>query len=244
MSKYTLYYWPVPFRGNFIKCLFAFSGVPYEEASVADILKIKNAPPASQALAPGMAPPCLVDHDAGIQLAQMPAIMSYLSHKCGLMPDALDKQALALKAVLDANDLLCEISLNNGAQMWNADSWAAFSGKRLVRWLEINEQTAVLHGLTSDAGYMLGTSAATMADISVFALLNTMERCLPELSPTLRKNAPRVMALCDRLLAENEALSAFIATQQSNVYCGGFIEKSIKAMLKGEDGPQYPLPEA
>jgi len=110
-------------------------------------------------------PPYLVDHDAGVQLASTPAIVRYVSMKFGLMPDAIDKQALALKAMLDCNDVLAEISLGNGAQMWDANTWAEFSGTRLVRWLQIFEQTGAIHGLSPDAGFLLGTPKATMADL-------------------------------------------------------------------------------
>jgi hypothetical protein len=61
---YTLYYWPIPGRGIFIRSLFAYAAVPYTDAPVEDVIKIKSAPFAEQAV-PLRAPPFLVDHTAG-----------------------------------------------------------------------------------------------------------------------------------------------------------------------------------
>lgn len=62
---YTLYYWPIPGLGIFIRALFAYADVPYTDAPVQDIIKINSAPFAEQAV-PLRAPPFLVDHTAGV----------------------------------------------------------------------------------------------------------------------------------------------------------------------------------
>ena len=45
----------------------------------------------------------------------MPAILTYLGRKHGLIGDDPLREALTAKAVADANDVLYEISLYNGA---------------------------------------------------------------------------------------------------------------------------------
>ena len=234
-AKFALYYWPIPFRGNFVKVLFAYKQEPLELAAVPELVKLKNLPVAEQPC-PFMAPPYLHDKEADLYLSQLPAIMNYCSAKLGLLPEALDKQALALKVMEDANDMLAEMSRGNGARMWDKEAWLAFvapSGGRFVRWLQIFEALGTKHGLTLERGFLLGTEGATMADLVVFALLNTMERSLPELKTVLREHAPKAMALTDRL-AQSGGLKAFLETQKEvKVWCGGYIEKSIRAMLDG-----------
>jgi len=186
---------------------------------------------------PGMAPPFLHDIEDGVHLSQLPVIVNYVSTKLGLLPAGLAKQAVALKVMEDANDLLAEMTRSNGAQMWDKAAWLAFVDPdkgRFVRWLQIFEQLGTQYGLTTEAGFYLGTESATMADLVVFALFHTMERCLPELKAVLRQHAPRVMGLCDRLLASSAGLQAMVDQQSGkNMWCGGYIEKSIRAMLDG-----------
>ena len=61
-AKFALYYWPIPFRGNFVKVLFAYKQEPLELAAVPELVKLKNLPVAEQPC-PFMAPPYL--HDKG-----------------------------------------------------------------------------------------------------------------------------------------------------------------------------------
>lgn len=229
---FTLHYWKVPFRGNCIRNLFAFTNTAFAEGSAEELSKLKDASPAEQA-GPFMAPPLLVDHtESDLNIAQSTAIAHYLASKLDLMPESIAKQAAALKLFGDALDLMGELR-----KTWEPEGWAAFRSGRFARWLAIFEATGKKHGLTAGAGYMLGTQSATLADLAAYSLLQTMERCLPELSADLRQHAPAVMALCDRLGEESEglkALSAAQAEEMGTTYCGGEEEESIRAMLNPE----------
>lgn len=115
--------------------------------------------------------------------------------------------------------------------MWDDESWKEFISGRFVKWLQILESTAIQQGLGVSDGFYLGTPNATFADTSVFALLATMEKTLPEMSPLLRHYTPRAMSLCDRL-ASNPGLSALFQRQSTDLYCGGYIERSIRDAIQ------------
>ncbi len=101
---------------------------------------------------------------------------------------------------------------------------------RFAKWLQIMEVTGERHGLKADSGFLLGTTSATFADTTVFALWATMERSLPELSRIMRQNAPKVMALCDRI-GTNTRVAELLHQQPTAPYCGGQIEKSLRTVL-------------
>eukprot|EP00527_Entomoneis_sp_CCMP2396_P007982 CAMPEP_0198152724 /NCGR_PEP_ID=MMETSP1443-20131203/61039_1 /TAXON_ID=186043 /ORGANISM="Entomoneis sp., Strain CCMP2396" /LENGTH=234 /DNA_ID=CAMNT_0043818835 /DNA_START=39 /DNA_END=743 /DNA_ORIENTATION=- len=232
-SRFVFYYWPLPFRGNFVRNIFAYTGTAYEEAPTEKMLEMKNSRVADQP-GPFMAPPMLHDTQDDVFISQMPAICFYLSHQMGLMPSGLAEQAMAMKVIGDCTDVIEEITRSTGAQMWDKEAWGEFSTVRFVRWLSIFEELGTKNKLSDKDGFILGTEEATVADLAVHALFATMERCLPQLSPILRKNAPNVMALVDRLSA-NDGLKALVDKQKEalgNTYCGGMIEKSIRSMVE------------
>ena len=248
-AKYTLYYWPLPGRGIFIRSLFAFTNTPYINAPASEIMSIKNAPAASQPV-PLRAPPFLVDHTAdGYAISQLPAVAQYVAAKHGLLPEDVSKQCLALKVLCDCNDVLGELWRSNGNLkdptgewvLWDQKSWDDWRDGEFVRWLQMFEAMATKHGCTRDAGYMLGTSKATLADLATWSLWATMKRCLPLLAKPLDEHAPIVMALCVRLEQEQGGALAALVTEDTNewgcLYCGGLIEQSIrKAISEGVDG--------
>ena len=82
MTEYTLYYWPIPFRGQFVRSVLAHVGASWTEANVDDLIALKDAETTSQ-LVPHMGPPELTDHTTDLSLAQTPAILSYLGDKHG-----------------------------------------------------------------------------------------------------------------------------------------------------------------
>ena len=232
MSRYTSYYWPIPFRACFIHVVFAHRDLDYSDASTDEVIELKNREIHDQPT-PLMAPPALYDAERDRYYAQTSAIMFHLAQEHQLFPSDPALMPTVLKIIGDSMDVLAGITRNNGSQMWDVEAWERFTQTRLPRWLHIFEETGTRLGLTADAGFMLGTESATLSDLNVFALWATMERCLPELSTLLRANAPCVMALCDRLGA-SEALSALSENQRARYgqrYCGGQIEASIRSML-------------
>jgi len=231
MPDYTLYYWPLPFRGQFVRAVLAHVHATWDEAGVDVMSALKNAAPAEQ-LVPHMGPPVLTDHAAGLSLAQMPAILGYLGTRHGLIPDDPARDALTAKIVADANDVLYEMTLHNGAQMWTQQAWNAYR-PRLARWMEIFEETGRRHGLTPQTGHLLGTQTPGLADLTAHILWGTLTAKLPSLRPLLDATAPAITGLSDRIaiLPEQAELRARSDAAYGDEWCSGQIEASLRAVL-------------
>lgn len=181
-----------------------------------------------------MGPPVLTDHATGFSLSQMPAILAYIGRKHGLIPQEPEAEALTHKIVADANDVLYEMTLYNGAQMWTPESWRAFQ-PRLKRWMSIFEEVGRRHQLTARAGTLLGTSHYGIADLTTYVLWHTMTEKLPALRPLFEEAAPAVAGLCDRMadIPEQAALRAKTDALYGDTWCAGQIEASLRAVLDG-----------
>ncbi len=223
--RFQLYYWPIPFRGCFVSYLFAYRGIPLLETSGFDeIRELLGTDPGEQDV-PFMGPPMLRELKSGRALSQMPAIVLYVSRELDLMPDDPFDVAMAMKVLMDCNDVLMEICRYNGSMMWEREAWLRFRSERLPHWLQIFEES-LKRGHT-------GNDDLSFADIGVFALFGNMMRCLPELEPDIQNHAPGVYAHC-REIGSEPSLAAFVAEEQErygNLYCGGQIEQSIRKML-------------
>lgn len=231
-KPYALYYWPIPFRGQFVRDVLAYIGAEWDEPPVDRLLDLKAEPPGKQPL-PFMAPPLLHDRTQDFWLSQSPAILTYLGNRHGLMPPEIEKQALVQKVIGDAGDVLEEITRNGGRQMWTRADWDAFLRDRLILWIQIFEALGHRNGLTETDGSMLGTPAPCLADLVTATLWGTIASKLPPLAPVLRENAPCVMALTDRIGGQ-PGIAAHRREQDARlgpVYCGGEIEESLRAVL-------------
>jgi glutathione S-transferase len=217
MTDYTLHYWPIPFRGHFIRYVLAHAGADWDEAVI---------DPASEAY-PFLAMPLIVDHASGTRLSQTPAILMYLGRKHGLLaePDQ------TLRLVCDAMDVLYEITRFHGAQMWDRPAWEAFTGARLPRWMGLHERIGRDHGLTPGAGFVFGTPEPGLADLALAALWHTMVDRLPGLRPLLHRQAPSIEGLVDRIAGRDEIAAMRANWDEGAGYCGGMIEASIREML-------------
>ena len=226
-ERFKLYYWPVPFRGNFIRIPLIYSGISFEEATMEEVKVIGKQQASSQKI-PGMAPPVLHDIRNNIFINQMPAIVLYLAKQLELCPNDPVKETIGLKVLLDCNDVLSEITNHNGLKMWTYDEWRNFRSIRLAKWISIFEELLI----RAKNSYILGTDKLSFADLSVFALFGTITRCMPELKEDLDR-FPRVLSLCDKI-GRKESISKFFKEQKAqmgNLYCGGDIEKSIRKMI-------------
>ena len=232
MSDYELFYWQMPFRGQFIRAILAYAGKHWDEYDDSSVSTTMKADAAAQAV-PFMGPPMLVDKHAKVALAEMPAIAYYLGETLGLMPDTVFGKAMTLKVVNDANDVIDELSQDGGREMWNAASWKKFQ-PRLGRWMSIWEETGRRHGLSADDGYLLGGTKAGVADIVTATLWGTVADRFPVIGRVLSDKAPAVAGLTRRLMAEPSLanLAAVSRTQFGDSYCGGEIEKSMKRVIK------------
>lgn len=231
MPEYTLYYWPVPFRGQFIRAVLAHVHATWHEAGTEDISALMGSPPEEQPV-PHMGPPVLTDHANELSLAQTPAILCYLGRKHRLIPDDPALDALTTKIVSDANDVLYEMTLHNGAQMWTQAAWNAYC-PRLRRWMKIFEATGRRYGLTARSGYFLGTDRLSLADLTVHVLWGTMTAKLRPLRPMLEETAPVVAGLSDRIAAlpEQRALRSQSDADYGDGWCSGQIEASLRSVL-------------
>lgn len=231
MSDFDLYYWPVPFRGQFIRGILACAGKSWAKHDSAEIGELMGQAPADQPI-PFMGPPVLIDCSNGFAIAEMPAIALYLGEVLDLLPTSPQGRALALKVVNDANDVIDEITLDGGREMWTADKWTEFL-PRLTRWMEIWEATGAAHGLRAEAGTLLGTDGPGVADIVTAILWSTMADRFDVIAALLTETAPRVAALVRRMQTMPHLVRFAEDSRQlyANAYCGGQIEQSLRAVL-------------
>lgn len=234
MADYDLYYWPAPFRGQFIRAILAYAGKSWDEHDYGEIGDLMDADPQDQPV-PFMGPPVLIENGSGFALAEMPAIAVYLGTVLELIPDTAQLRAMTAKVVNDANDVIDEITLDGGREMWTRKSWEAFV-PRLKRWMSIWEATGTHHGLEADAGYLLGTESAGVADIVTSTLWSTMADRFPAIGRMLDETAPRTAGLTRRLQAVPSlvALKKASVAQYGETYCGGEIEQSLRKVVGGD----------
>lgn len=231
MSDYDLYYWPIPFRGQFIRAILAFAGKRWDEHDAGEIGTLMSADPADQPV-PFMGPPVLVEKESGFAIAEMPAIVLYLGSTLKLESADPKVRAMTAKVVIDANDVIDELTLDGGREMWTQAKWDGFV-PRLKRWMAIWEATGARHGLKNDTGYLLGTKEPGVADIVTSTLWATMSDRFSAIGDMLEETAPRTAALARRL-REHPSLKALNKKSlelYGDSYCGGEIEKSLRKVV-------------
>jgi len=231
MSDYDLYYWSVPFRCQFVRAVLAFSGKTWTEAGD-DAIATLMAGPVKDMPVPFMGPPLLIDKAADFAIAQMPAIVLYLGETLGLMPGTPALRALTMKIVHDANDVIDEITLDGGREMWTPKSWQDFA-PRLTKWMSFWEETGRRHGLKADSGFLLGGDAPGVADIVTATLWSTMTDRFGVIDALLEQAAPSTAALNRRMMAQAPLaeLAAKARQDYGETYCGGQIEASLRNVL-------------
>ena len=134
--------------------------------------------------------------------------------------------------IADADDVLCEMTLHNGAQKWTQKRWNTYR-PRLARWMAIFEEQGRRHNLTLQEGHILGTSIPGLADLTVYILWGVMTSKFPTLRSLFESTAPTIAALSDRIgqLSEQEELRARSDDEYGDVWCGGQIEASLRAVI-------------
>ncbi len=225
MSDYILCYWPVPFRGQFIRAILAHAGKGWKETD--NVSDLTCSPPDQQPV-PFMGPPMLIVEETGFAIAQMPAIAFYLGETLGLLPGSPEGRALTLKTVNDANDLIDEITLEGGREMWTPKKWQDFE-PRLKRWMAIFESLA-----PKQDEYRFGRQEAGIADIVAATLWSTLRDKFPAIGKMLDAEAPRTAELARRLW-ETPALSKLAEASDTrygkDAYCGGQIGASLDQVV-------------
>jgi len=231
MSDYDLFYWSVPFRGQFVRAVLAYAGKTWTEGGDAAISKMMSGSVKDMPV-PFMGPPMLVDKKADFAIAEMPAIVLYLGDTLDLLPVTPILRALTMKIVNDANDVIDEITLDGGRQMWTEKRWHDFV-PRLKKWMSLWEETGRRHGLKRGSGFLLGGEAPTVADIVTATLWSTMADRFRKIGAILEDTAPMTAALTRRVsdLPPMVRLAAQAQRDYGDAYCGGQIEASLRKVL-------------
>jgi glutathione S-transferase len=232
MSDYTLYYWSVPFRGQFVRAVLAYAGQAWDEAGDEAISKLMEGSVKKMPV-PFMGPPLLIDRKADFAIAEMPAIVLYLGETLDLMPATSELRAMTLKIVNDANDVIDDITQDGGKQMWTDKRWDEFV-PRLKKWMSFWEETGRRHGLKADSGFLLGGESAGIADVVTATLWSTVTERFKKIGTILKRTAPMTAALTQRIAAlpPLAELAAKARDDYGDIYCGGKIEASLRKVLK------------
>lgn len=231
MSDYALYYWPVPFRGQFVRAVLAYAGKSWTEADDASITTLMNGPVQDMPV-PFMGPPFLIDNKTAFAIAEMPAIVQYLGETLDLLPATPALRAITMKIVNDANDVIDELTLDGGREMWTEKRWQAFK-PRLQKWLSIWEETGKRHGLQAKSGFLLGSEKPGIADVVTATLWFTLAERFTKIDTLLEAVAPLTAALSRRVydLPPLATLAATARKDYGDAYCGGEIGDSMKKVL-------------
>ncbi|MFZ6643042.1 glutathione S-transferase [Undibacterium sp. TC4M20W] len=229
--EYELYYWSVPFRGQFVRAILACAGKTWVEADDAAIMKLMSGPIKNMPV-PFMGPPILIDKKTRFAIAEMPAIVLYLGEALGLMPTTPELRAMTMKIVNDANDVIDEITLDGGRQMWTEKRWKEFI-PRLQKWMSLWEETGKRHGLRVGSGFLLGGKEAGIADIVTATLWSTLGDHFPKIKKLLEKTAPMTANLSQRVseLPPLVKLATKAREEYGDDYCGGKIGASMKKII-------------
>lgn len=228
MSDFDLYYWPVPFRGQFIRGILAHGGCSWDEHGVDAIDDMMHREVGRQPIA-FMGPPVLIDRERHFAISQMPAIALYLGERLNILPAAAEGRALSAKVVNDANDVLDELTLSGGREMWTPEKWEEFV-PRLQKWIRIFEDTGERNGLTADSGFMLGPEKPGVADIVTALLWTTVAERFPAIKNIIEDTSPVIWGLSRRVgnTAPLALLNRRSFENYGDAYCGGEIEKSLR----------------
>lgn len=228
MSDFDLYYWPVPFRGQFIRAILAYAGKSWTERDAAEISALMERAPGDQPIA-FMGPPLLVNTATGFALSQMAAIALYLGEALDLLPPSFEGRALTAKVANDANDVIDELTLNGGQAMWTPEKWDEFV-PRLQKWMRIFDAVGVQHGLTAEGGFLLGTPKPGIADLVTATLWSTMADRFSHIAGLVAETVPTIWGLTRRVqaLPPLAALRDRSFAEYDDAYCGGEIEKSLR----------------
>jgi len=232
MSDYELYYWSVPFRGQFVRAVLAFAGKSWDEAGDDAISKLM-ARPVRKMPVPFMGPPLLIDKRADFAIAEMPAVVLYLGETLALMPSTSALRAATMKIVCDANDVIDEMTLDGGRLMWTEKRWQDFV-PRLKKWMSLWEETGRRHGLKTDSGFLLGGEVPGIADIVTATLWSTMTERFGKIDTIFKRTAPMTAALTKRVAAlpPLARLAAKARADYGDSWCGGRIERSLRKVLR------------
>ncbi len=220
----------MPFRGQFVRAVLAYAGKSWDETDDAEISRLMGGP-VSDMPVPFMGPPVLTDHAASFAIAQMPAILLYLGETLDLLPPTPALRAMTLKLVNDANDVIDEMTLEGGRDVWTEARWQE-AVPRVRKWMTLWEETGQRHALTAEHGHLLGEGRPGIADIVTATLWTTMTERFSRIETLLTATAPLTAALCRRIPpCRRSPPSPKRPAATMAAYCGGQIGASMAAVL-------------
>lgn len=231
MTAYTLFYWSAPFRGQFVRAVLAHAGQTWDEAGDEAISDLMEGSVADMPT-PFMGPPILVDHERKVAVSQTAAVILYLGETLSLLPQEAGDRAMTIKIVCDANDVIDELTLDGGRQMWTDEAWRDYQ-TRLCKWMSLWEETGRRHGLTDSGGWLLGGREPGIADVVTATLWGTLIDRFPSLLSTFERCAPMTAALATRVnaLPALAALAERARADYGSTWSGGKIERSLRRVL-------------
>lgn len=235
MTAYTLFYWSAPFRGQFVRAVLAHARQTWDEAGDTAISDLMEGPVGDMP-APFMGPPILVDHDRKVAVSQTAAIILYLGETLNLLPETAGERAMTIKIACDANDVIDELTLDGGREMWTETAWRDFQ-PRLCKWMSLWEETGRRHGLSEERGGLLGEREPGIADVVTATLWGTLIDRFPNLSADFERCAPMTAALTRRTnaLPRLAALADKARADYGATWSGGQIEQSLRSVLDDPD---------
>uniref|UniRef100_A0A7S2TQD9 Glutathione S-transferase n=1 Tax=Lotharella oceanica TaxID=641309 RepID=A0A7S2TQD9_9EUKA len=170
MSDITIYYWPIRFRGNFLKYILEEAGHKY--ATVSTYPEIKKALDDAKDGYPVFAVPLL--KVGSFRCSQMPAAVLHLAKMFHMEPSDGNDKTLALMMLLNCNDILDSITMNGGHyMMWTPEKWKTFQDGRLAKWLGVLDTALGKNPKNAKAEkiYFFGVKP-TYVDFGVLAILD------------------------------------------------------------------------
>ncbi len=104
---------------------------------------------------------------------------------------------------------------------------------RLKKWMSLWEETGRRHGMTAEAGFLLGGDAPGIADVVSATLWSTMTERFSAIATMLHETAPATAGLAKRVsaLPPLAKLAAKARKDYGDAYCGGQIEASLRKVL-------------
>eukprot|EP01084_Bolivina_argentea_P071060 129234_1 len=232
-------YWPLRFRGNFLKLILEEKSIEYSCTKPGDWKSVKDiiTKDIKDRIYPVFAPPILTCNN--FISSQMPACCQYLAKKYGMDGLNLEDSTHALMICMNCNDIFHEVTRANGAQMWTYKEWIEWKTTRLIKWLDLLTLLLKQNNNNNNCNdenkqlYYFGNNI-TYADTSVFHVIYCLiNDCGMEI---LIKDKYNILYRFCQQINNRKNIKAFVEQQKVDklLFCGGNIEKSIKSMVEQE----------
>jgi len=219
--RYELYYWPeIQGRGEFVRLALEEAGAEYVDVArsgkgMPEMLKLIEG---ARVPRPPFAPPFL--RAGKLIIAQTANILMYLGARHGLAPKSEDGKLWTNQLQLTIADLVVEAhdthhpiasSLYYEDQKKEARRRAAdFIDNRAPKYLDYFER--VIGSNTGRGGWLIG-NRLTYPDLSLFQIVEGLRYAFPHAMSRLERNAPRTVALHDRVAARPR-IAAYLASER------------------------------